>query len=302
MYEVAASIVAFTGVIAAGGVARFVARLRRQGLQRRLQGLSAQPPTPAGPASSSAAGTMLQAVGRTVSAGKTSRSLRENLACAGYYEPGAASVFLGAKMVLLLAGLLALPMLLWRLPIPWPLKAAGTLMGAGLMFFIPNIVIDRRREKRARQIRQHLPDAVDLLEICVSAGLSLEMAWNTVADEIGRVCPHLGDEMALANLEIHLGATRAQAMRHMADRTKVEQLSSLVAVIVQSEKLGTSVAEALRTFTTYMRDSRGAMAEEAAERMAVKLLMPMIVFIFPAVFIVLVGPAALRLFYVMSGQ
>ena len=146
----------------------------------------------------------------------------------------------------------------------------------------------------------HLPDAIDLLEVCVSAGIGLDLAWNLVSDEIHRVCPMLADEMALTNLEIHLGSPQTVAMRNLAKRTGVQEISRLVAVLVQSERFGTSVADTLRTFAAAMREGRSARAEEAAERMAVAMLLPMILFIFPAVFVVVAGPAGIILAKMLS--
>ena len=170
-------------------------------------------------------------------------------------------------------------------------RVTGILCGGAMLFLIPNLVVHHRRTKRRREVRAHLPDALDLLEICVSAGMGLDLAWNSVADEIRGVSPTLADEMALTNFEIHLNAPRAAAMRHMAERTRADELSSLVAVLVQSERFGTSIGEALRTFSESMRDSRSQQAEETAEKMVVKLLFPMILLIFPAIFIVICGPA-----------
>ncbi len=154
---------------------------------------------------------------------------------------------------------------------------------------------------RREEVRRHLPDAVDLLEISVSAGMGLDMAWNMVTDEIRRVSTTLADEMALTNLEIHLGAPRAEAMRHMAQRTGAEEISSLVAVLVQTDRFGTSVAKALENFTSSMREGRSFRAQEVAEKMAVKLLFPMVIFIFPAVLVVLAGPAVIGLFKILGG-
>jgi tight adherence protein C len=114
------------------------------------------------------------------------------------------------------------------------------------------------------------------------------------------VSPILGDEMALTNLAMHLGTPRADALRHMAARTGVDELGSLVSLLVQSDRFGTSMSEALKTFAHSMREERSLHAQEAAEKMAVKLLVPMVLFIFPAVLIILVGPAAIRLWKAMS--
>ena len=148
----------------------------------------------------------------------------------------------------------------------------------------------------------HLPHAIDLLEICVSSGMGLEMAWNAVGDEVRRVSTILADEMALANLEMHLGADRASAMRHMAERTGAEEISSLVATLVQSERFGTKVADALRVFAESMRIERSQRAEEAAEKMAVKLLFPLILFIFPSMLIVCAGSAVIQIVQVLGGN
>jgi tight adherence protein C len=156
-----------------------------------------------------------------------------------------------------------------------------------------------QRDRRKAEIERHLPDAIDLLEICVTAGMGLDTAWNSVAADIRRVSPTLADEMELANLEISLGATRAAAMRHMADRTGVEEISSLVALLVQSDRFGASIVDALRVFARSMREIRTQRAEESAEKMAVKLLFPMVLFIFPALLIVMVGPAAVDIYRVM---
>src|SRR5205809_980064 len=108
---------------------------------------------------------------------------------------------------------------------------------------LPNLAVTLRRRKRTADVRSHLPDAIDLLEICVSSGMGLDMAWNAVCDEFRGVSGILADEMALSNLEMHLGAPRADAMRNMAKRTGVEDISSLVATLVQSERFGTSVSQ-----------------------------------------------------------
>jgi tight adherence protein C len=130
--------------------------------------------------------------------------------------------------------------------------------------------------------------------------MGLDMAWNTVTDEIRRVSTILADEMALTNLEMHLGVGRAAAMRHMAERTNSEDLSSLVGVLVQSEKFGTSIGEALRTFATSMRETRSSRAAENAEKMGVKMLIPMILFIFPAILVVIGGSAVIKIIEIFS--
>ena len=163
------------------------------------------------------------------------------------------------------------------------------------MFFVPNLVIILQKKKRQEEVQQNLPDVVDLLEISVTSGVGLDMAWNLVADEIDDVSPVLGTAMDMSNFEMHLGASRAEALRNMAIRTGAEQLSSLAAILVQSERFGTSMAVALREFATSMREERRMRAEEKAEKIAVKLIGPMVLFIFPAIIIVMVGPAIVNI-------
>jgi tight adherence protein C len=302
MYEFALPLLVFLAVVSLGGAVLTARSARRRRVRARMAGFE-QPsaePKEHPPLKARMYGG-LAAVGRAVSSGQTSKPLRENLAKAGYYGTSAASVFLGAKILLFVAGAVGLGLLALVLPIPLPLRVLVVVSGCGLLFLLPNMIVSHRRSQRAMRIRQQLPDAVDLLEICVSSGMPLDTAWNLVGDEVRNVNPDFADEIALTNLEIHLGASRADAMRHMGERTGVDALKSLAAVIVQSEQFGTSMAEALRSFTTFLREGRSAAAEEASEKMAVKLLLPMILFIFPVVFVVLVGPAGIRLARIIGG-
>lgn len=161
--------------------------------------------------------------------------------------------------------------------------------------------IEIRRRKRRNEISCHLPDAIDLLELSVTAGMGLDQAWKAVTDQVRGVSPTLADEMALTNLEIHPGASRPDAMRHMAERTGAPELGSLVACLVQAERFGTSMRQALRNFATGMRENRSQLAQEAAEKMAIKLLFPMILFVFPPAVMVMAGPAFISLFRALGG-
>lgn len=302
MYDLVLPLLVFMAVMCFGGAVLTARAARRGRIRARLGGLdeAVAAPKPKQPAGERLRGG-LGALGRAVSSGQTSKPLRANLAKAGYHGNAAPSVFLGTKILLFAAGVVGFSMLSLVLPILLPLKVLVVISGSGMLFMLPNMVVSHRRGSRSLRIKQHLPDAVDLLEICVSSGMGLDTAWNLVADEIRPVNPDFADEMALTNLEIHLGASRADALRHMGERTGVDSLKSLAAVIVQSEQFGTSMAEALRSFTTFMREGRSAAAEEASEKMAVKLLLPMVLFIFPVVFVVLVGPAGIRLARVIGG-
>ena len=246
----------------------------------------------------------VQRAGEMVTKGPGSQDLQQKLAAAGYHGASAVAVFLGAKVLLFGAGVvcLAAPLFSFRTSVGLPAVLMLTVLGGAVGFFLPDLALGIARDRRRQEIRRHLPDAVDLLEICVSAGLGLDQAWNSVAEEIRRVSPTLADEMELTNLEISMGASRAVAMRHMAERTGAEDISSLVALLVQSERFGASIVDALRTFATTMRETWSQRAEESAERMAVKMLFPMVLFIFPALLIVMVGPAVLGFIQAMGPQ
>jgi tight adherence protein C len=245
---------------------------------------------------------MLDRVGRSVSGGRFSPHLAGELANAGYHNPKAPMIFIGLKVVLLLVASVSITAVMTPFDsISNMTRILIVIFAGGVFFFLPNLFVRRQREKRRREISQHLPDTLDLLEICVSAGMGLDMAWNAVAGEIRSVSPPLADEMVLTNLEMHLGASRSSAMRHMAQRTNAREISSLVGMLVQSDRFGTSVSEALKTFATTMREERSQRAQEEAEKAPVKLLFPLILFVFPAILVVVVGPAAITWTEIISG-
>jgi len=244
----------------------------------------------------------VEQVGNYVSHGRASTNLWEQLIRAGYMSRAAPAVYTGVKMVLFLVGIIVTALLV----LPWEISPARKILlvalGGTIPFFLPNSVVRMQEKKRRDEIRSFLPDAVDLLEICVSSGIGLDMAWNMVAEEIHRVSPVLGNAMDLSNFEMHLGASRTLAMRNMATRTGAEQLSSLAAILVQSERFGTSVATALQEFAGWMREERHQRAEEEAEKLPMKLLFPMAFFIFPAIMVVALGPAMIHITRVFAAQ
>lgn len=288
-------VLTFLAVIGLGGALVAARVAARQPVQARLRDMPGMLPDTSHWGDEEPMVTrLLKALGRTISPNKPSDKLEMELARAGYHDAAAVPIYFGAKTLLLVIGLAgALPVSMLDVA---PLLKVVLVVGlaAGLSF-LPNLVLQIRREQRKNAMRRHLPDAIDLLEICVSAGMGLGAAWNSVAEEIRHVCPVLADEMALTTLETHLGEPTAAAMRHMAERTNVQEVSSLTATLIQSERFGTGIAEALRVFAQAMREERSQRAQEAAEKMAVKLIFPMVLFIFPAVVIVMAGPAFLKL-------
>ena len=241
----------------------------------------------------------IEKVGNFVSHGHATTTLSEQLTRAGFFSRSAPAIYTGIKMMLFMVGLIFVSMTVIPTKMYIITKITLIFFGGTVLFFIPNVKILVECKKRRREISRHLPEAIDLLEICVSSGIGLDMAWNVVSEKIKSVSEILASTMALSNFEIHLGASRVEAMRHMAARTGVEELSSLAAILVQTERFGTSVGVTLQAFAKAMRDERNFGVEENAEKMAVKLLLPMVLFIFPAVFITIVGPAGIMIAKVM---
>lgn len=243
----------------------------------------------------SALSQLLAKLGGLSALGGPSGKLRMQLTRAGYNQRGAAEVFFGVKIALIAVGLLVSTVVVFQLKVSMGMGVLLVMSGAALTSMVPNLILGQLTNKRTTEIREALPNAIDLLEVCVSAGMGVDQAWNATCDEIRDASGALADEMALTNFEILLGTARTEALKNMADRTGAEDLSSLASIITQADRFGTSMAEALRTFAETMREQRSQKAEECAEKMAIKLLLPMVIFIFPVVLIVSAGPAALKM-------
>jgi tight adherence protein C len=177
------------------------------------------------------------------------------------------------------------------------LSVYGALAG----WLAPRFYINRRVAARHRELQRALPDALDLLVVCVEAGLGLNNALQRVAQEIGGVSRALAQELLVVNLEIRAGAPRLEALKNLGERTGLDDLRSLVAMLVQTERFGTPVADALRSYADSLRVKRRQRAEEAAAKTTIKLLFPLVFFIFPPLYIVILGPAVLMMIRSMSG-
>lgn len=162
-------------------------------------------------------------------------------------------------------------------------------------FFLPRFVLRRMMKKRMLRIQWGLADALDLMVVCVEAGLGLNAALIRISDELKNVHPDISEEFGLVNLEIRVGRSREEAFRNLAERTGVEDLRSLVAMLIQADRFGTSITRAIRVYSNSLRMKRRQRAEQAAQKAAVKLLLPLAAFLFPTLFIAILGPAALNL-------
>lgn len=169
------------------------------------------------------------------------------------------------------------------------------VVAAALGYFLPNVFLERRIAYRKREIFESFPDAMDLIIVCVESGLGLDAALARVSEEIHMISPTLGEELHLINLELRAGSSRERALRNLALRTGVEDIDTLVAMLVQSDRFGTSIAQALRVHAENLRTKRRLRAEEAAAKIALKLLFPLIFFIFPSMLLVLLGPAIISI-------
>ena len=170
---------------------------------------------------------------------------------------------------------------------------------AAFGYLLPSMVLGRMAKKRQHRIRLSLADVLDLLVVSVEAGLGLDQALQRVGEELATTHPDLSDELRLVNLEMRAGKARADALRNLADRTGVDDLSSLAVMLIQTDKFGTSVAQSLRVHSDTLRTKRRQRAEEAAAKTGVKMVFPLVFCIFPAIFIVTVGPAAIRFVQVL---
>ena len=162
---------------------------------------------------------------------------------------------------------------------------------AVLGFYIPDLWLKHKIKKRKDKIRKSLPDALDLMVICVEAGMGINAALNRVSQDIALSGPELHEELKLTSLEIQAGMTREQALRNLGKRVNLEDVRNLVALLVQTDKFGTSMASTLRVYADAFRTKRFQIAEERAAKLPVKLLFPCVLFIFPSIFVVTAGPA-----------
>jgi tight adherence protein C len=179
----------------------------------------------------------------------------------------------------------------------WPLNKAIVYVILGFVtgFFLPRFFLRRITNNRQRDLRWGLADALDLMVVSVEAGLGLNAAMMKVSSELKDVHYAIATEFELANLEIRVGRDRDEALRNLAERTGVDDLRSLVAMLIQTDKFGTSIAKGLRVFSDSLRTKRRQRAEQEAQKAAVKLLLPLALFLFPTLFIAILGPAALNL-------
>jgi tight adherence protein C len=221
--------------------------------------------------------------------------LQQRLVIAGYRNPEALVVFFGVRVGVALTAFVLLATPIFMRP---NLSLALSVCLAG--YLIPSMVLARLAKRRQHRIRLGLPDALDLLVVSVEAGLGLDQAIQRVGHELAFAHPDLCGELRLINLELRAGKARAEALHNLAERTRVDDVQSLVAMLVQTDKFGTSVSQSLRVHSDTVRTKRRQRAEEAAAKTGVKLVFPLVFCIFPAIWVVTIGPAAIKFIQVLG--
>ncbi len=216
------------------------------------------------------------------------RDMGYRLALAGFRKPEHTQVFTAAKMLLPVIGIAVGTFFRSNM-------IAGILVGAMGGFFGPDLVLTHLTTRRQESIRVTMPDALDLLVICMEAGLGIDQAMGRVGEEMKLTSPALADELQIINREQRAGKPRLDAWRSMAERVNLDFVSQFVSMLVQTERYGTPIAQALSQFADHMRQRRTQAAEEVAAKTGVKLLFPLVLFIFPSIFVVTLGPAILEI-------
>ncbi len=223
--------------------------------------------------------------------------LRRRMARAGYHKPTAPVMYAIAE--------LAIPVILLLTCLYLLGPTQGLILGilvALLGYMMPSFWLSRQITKRRKLIANGLPDALDLLIVCVEAGMGLDQAIAKAAEELAVSHPALSEELVIITTEIRAGKPRIEAFKNFADRTKVDDVRSLVSMLVQTDRFGTSIAQALRTQAEVSRTKRRQRAEERAAKIGVKLVFPLVFFLFPAMYVVTLGPAVIRFVRFFAGM
>lgn len=266
------------------GARQLEERRRRQARRDRLQGL-------------------LEAIGQRVDVeDEQTTTTRRFLQRAGIRHPKAVVYYYAARVLAaaVLAGgaLLLGTVALFGVLQTVVLTAAAAVSG----WLLPFLYVRLRVRRRQDELRRALPDALDLMVVCVEAGLGLNQALVRVGEEMDRISPAMSDELTVVSLEIRAGTPRPEALRNLSKRTGVEDIQSLVGMLIQTDRFGTSVARALRVHSDSLRTKRRQRAEEEAAKTSIKMLFPLVFFIFPAMFVVILGPALFHITEVFGGS
>jgi tight adherence protein C len=254
------------------------ARRRRQERRESLQGI-------------------LEVLGSKVAGENSKRvqGVRRQLVEGGYRGANAVLVYMAVRVLSALA-FLVVGMLLATLLPPDPALRLLIMGGLALMgWMLPFLILKRKVKERKKELNRGLADALDLMVVCVEAGLGVNQSLLRVSEEMDRVCPPISDELTMVTLEMRAGTPRDQALKSLATRTGNEDIRSWVNMMIQTDRFGTSIADSLRIHSDTLRTKRHQRAEEEASKLTVKMLIPLVLFVFPSIFIVILGPAMLAM-------
>ena len=279
------------GTALVGGAALLFMPRREEAIDRRLEELMSDRDNaePAKPRWQALIGVFKRIGDKVPRSPKEMGTLRLRLVQAGYRRDEALTIFFGIRVLFAVVLFLLLSSSLIIRP-----NTLVALGGLCMGYLLPGMVLARLAKRRAHRVRLSLADALDLLVVSVEAGLGLDQALTRVGTELAFAYPELADELKLINLELRAGKPRAEALRNLADRTGVDDLSSLVTMLIQTDKFGTSVAQSLRVYSETLRTKRRQRAEEAAAKTGVKMVFPLVLCIFPSIWVVTIGPAAIK--------
>jgi len=288
--------IVFLGVAAVAGITASVVLARTSPERRRIRGLATTAVGTFGPGTVSLTDAP-DRVAKTVAtfvpkSPKEMGRLQRRLTRAGYPGPRAAAMFAAAEMLTPVVFALAA---LWYFGF-----TRGLIFGAlaaGVGYALPGFWLAYRTSSRQKQIRNGLPDALDLLIVCVEAGSALDQAIVKATEELAMPYPALAEELRLVTTETRAGKPRLEAFKNFAARTGVDDVRALVAMLIQTDRFGTSIAQALRTHANVSRTKRRQRAEERAAKLGVKLVFPLVFFLFPAMYVVVLGPAIIKIMH-----
>ncbi|MFZ2088613.1 MAG: type II secretion system F family protein, partial [Desulfobaccales bacterium] len=225
--------------------------------------------------------------------------LRLTLIQAGFRYTNAVAVFYGIKAIFtILLPFCYLNYIIWTSKVTM-VNLGITLGAAALGYYLPNYILRKTLNKRQDRIDKALPDVLDLMIVSMEAGLSLQSSLNHVAEEVRRMSKDFHRELRITNAELRTGIPRDNALKNLGERTGVQSVKSLIALMIQSEKMGASIAQSLRTHADFVRVQRSQRAEELAAKMPIKIIFPTLFCIFPAIFVVILGPAAIQIYRVL---
>jgi len=238
----------------------------------------------------------LETLGEKVAEGRDDvGAIRLKLLQAGYRSPRAVSIYYSIRVLSVVAAAVLIVVLAPAMGLSGNRLLIWIAAAAAAGWILPSGVLSRKVRLRQKELQKALPDTLDMLVVCVEAGLGLNQAIVRVSDEVEHISSAMSEELQIVNLEIRAGTPREEALRHLGERTGLKDIQGLVAMLIQTDRFGTSIAQALRVHSDDLRVKRRQRAEEQAAKTTIKLVIPLAIFVFPAMFVVILGPAVLNI-------